>query len=58
LGRPALNKLKAVPSTRQMKVKLPFLEGAVITIVTDPGEAKRCYKKKPKDKGRNILCHV
>jgi len=27
LGRPALNRLGAVPSTRHMKMKLPSLEG-------------------------------
>jgi len=32
LGRPALNRFGALPSTRHMKVKLPSLEGAVITI--------------------------
>jgi len=44
LGRPALNRLKVVPSTRHMKVKLPSLEGTLITIVNVQGEAKRCYE--------------
>ena len=32
LGRPALNKLRAVESTRHMKMKLLDLKGTVITI--------------------------
>ena len=35
LGRPALNKIGAVASTRHMKMKSPFLEGTVITIKSD-----------------------
>jgi len=34
-----------------MKVKLPSLEGAVITIVSDQGEAKRCYEISLKTSG-------
>jgi len=30
LGRPTLNRIGAVPSTRHMKVKLPSMEGVVI----------------------------
>jgi len=51
LGRPALNRLRAVPSTRHMKVKLPSLEGAVIIIAFNQEEAKRCYKNNLKTKG-------
>jgi len=32
LGRPMLNRLGVVPSTRRMKLKLPSMEGVVITI--------------------------
>ena len=32
LGRPTLNRTGAVPSTRHMKVKLPSMEGMIITI--------------------------
>ena len=32
LGRPTLNRLGAVPSTRHMRMKLPDLTGKVITI--------------------------
>ena len=35
LGRPTLNRIGAVPSTRHMKVKLPSMEGVVITIRSD-----------------------
>jgi len=44
LGRPTLNRLGAVPSTRHMKMKLPDLTGRVITIKTDKKQAKRCYE--------------
>jgi len=32
LGRPSLNRFGVVASTAHMKMKLPFLEGGVITI--------------------------
>ena len=32
LGRLSLNKLGAVTSTKHMRMKLPFVEGKVITI--------------------------
>jgi len=51
LGRPALNRLGAVPSIRDMKVKLPSLEGAVITIASDQGETKKCYENSLRTKG-------
>ena len=35
LGRPTLNRIGGVPSTRHMKVKLPSMEGVVITIRSD-----------------------
>jgi len=34
-----------------MKVKLPSHEGAVITIISDQGEAKKCYENSLKMKG-------
>jgi len=37
LGRPALNKIGMVASTRHLKMKLPSLEGTVITIKSDGG---------------------
>ena len=42
LGRPTLNRLRAVASTRHMKMKLADLGGKVITIRSDQKEAKRC----------------
>ena len=51
LGRPALNRLGAVPSTKHMKLKLPYLEGIVITIASDQEEAKNCYENILKTKG-------
>ena len=32
-----------MPSTRHMKLKLPSMEGTVITIKSDQAEARRCY---------------
>ena len=50
LGRPTLNRLGAVPSTRHMKMKLPNLAGKVITIKSDQKDAKRCYYNNLKTK--------
>ena len=50
LGRPALNRIGAVASSRHMKMKLPSLGGAVITMKSDQKEAKRCYKNNLKTK--------
>ena len=50
LGRPTLNRLGAVPSTRHMKMKLPDLAGKVITIKSDQKEVKRCYENNLKTK--------
>jgi len=50
LGRPALNSLRAVASTRHVKMKLPDLGGTVITIKSDQKEAKRCYENNLKTK--------
>ena len=44
LGRPALNRLRAVASTRHMKMKLPDLSGKLIVIKSDQEEAQKCYK--------------
>jgi len=44
LGRPTLNRLGKVPSTRHMKMKLPDLTGKVITIKSNQKDAKRCYE--------------
>jgi len=50
LGRPALNRLRAVSSTRHMKMKLPDLSGKVIVIKSDQEEARKCYENRLKTK--------
>ena len=50
LGRPALNRLNAVASTRNMKMKLPDLSGKVIVIKSDQEEARKCYENSLKTK--------
>ena len=50
LGRPTLNRLRAVASTRHMKMKLSDLSGKVITIKSDQQEAKKCYENSLKTK--------
>ena len=50
LGRPMLNRLRAVASTRHMKMKFPDLGGKVIFIKSDKKEAKRCYENSLKTK--------
>jgi len=39
LGRPSLNRLGAVASTKHMKMKLPSLKGKVITIRSNQKDA-------------------
>ena len=50
LGRPTLNRIGAIASTRHMKMKLPSLKGTVITIKSDQKEAKKCYENSLKTK--------
>jgi len=50
LGRPMLNRLRAVALTRHMKMKLPDLGGKVITIKSNQKEVKRCYENSLKTK--------
>jgi len=50
LGRPTLNRIGAVASSRHMKVKLPSLDGTMITMKSDQKEAKRCYENNLKTK--------
>ena len=50
LGRPALNRLRAVASTRHMKMKFPDLSGKVIVIKSDQEEARKCYENSLKTK--------
>jgi len=56
LGRPTLNRTGAMPSTRHMKVKLPSMEGLIITIRSDQKEVKKCYENSLKNK--RSVCHV
>ena len=50
LGRPALNRTRALASTRHMKMKLASLQGFVITIKSDQKAAKKCYENNLKTK--------
>ena len=50
LGRPALNRLRGVSSTRHMKLKMPDLSDRVIVIKSDQHEAKKCYENSLKTK--------
>ena len=43
-GRPSLNRLGVVASTRHMKMKLPSLDGGVIVIKSDQKAAWKCYE--------------
>ncbi|XP_068475012.1 uncharacterized protein [Phaseolus vulgaris] len=55
LGRPALNRLRAVSSTRHMKMKLPDLSGKVIVIKSDQEEARKCYENSLKTKRGMVM---
>jgi len=50
LGRPTLNRIGAVASSRHMKIKLPSLEGTMITMKSDQKKAKWCYENSLKTK--------
>jgi len=50
LDRPALNRIEVVASSRHMKMKLPSLEGTVITMKSNQKKAKRCYENRLKTK--------
>jgi len=50
LGRTSLNRLRAVASTRHMKMKLPDLSGRVIMIKSVQEEARKCYDNSLKTK--------
>ena len=50
LGRPSLNRLGAVASTRHMKMRLPSLDGGVITIKYDQKTTRKCYESSLKSK--------
>jgi len=55
LGRPALNRFRAVSSTRHMKMKLPDLSGKVIVIKSDQEEARKCYENSLKTKRSVVM---
>ncbi|XP_068466383.1 uncharacterized protein [Phaseolus vulgaris] len=50
LGRPALNRMNAVASTRHRKMKPSDLSGKVIVIKSDQEEARKCYENSLKTK--------
>jgi len=50
LGRPLLNNLGAVASTKHMKMKLSSLEGRVITIGSNQKDARKCYESSLKSR--------
>nr|KYP34166.1 hypothetical protein KK1_044912 [Cajanus cajan] len=56
LGRPSLNKLRAIVSTPHLAMKFPSEEGTVITVHADQKTARECYfanlKVKPTPKPR------
>ena len=55
LGRPTLNRIGAIASTSHMKMKLPSLEGTMISIKSDQKEAKRYYENSLKTKRGCLL---
>jgi len=52
LGRPSLNRLRAIASTKHMKMKLPLLDGDVIIIKSDQKAARKCYESSLKNRRR------
>jgi len=58
LGRPSLNRLGAVASTKHMKMKLPSLERIVIVIKSDQKAVRKCYERNLKNKRRTYSTTV
>ena len=56
LGRPTLNRLGAMASTRHMKMKFPSLEGGVIIIKYDQKAVRKCYENSLKN--RRGVCTI
>jgi len=54
MGRPAVNRLRAVASTCHMKMKLSDLSGKVIVIKSNKEEARNCYENSMKHKERCV----
>ena len=52
LGRPSLNTLGAVVSTRHLVLKFPFSPTKVRVMHTDKKEARQCYNESLKKKGK------
>jgi len=57
LGRPTLNRIGVVPSTRHMKVKIPSMEGVVITIRSDKKGGKEVLRKQPQEQEIGMPCN-
>ena len=49
LGRSSLNRLGAVASMKHMKMKIPSLDGKVITIRSNQKDARKCYESSLKN---------
>ena len=58
LGRPSLNRLGVVASTKHMKMKLPSLEGKVITISSNEKDARKCYDSTLKNRKSYISARI
>jgi len=58
LGRPSLNRLGVVASTKHMKMKLPSLEGKVITIRSNEKDARKCYDSTLKNRKSYISARI
>ena len=50
-----MNILRAVSSTRHLKMKLPALSGKVIVIKSDQEEARKCYENNLKTKRSVVM---
>jgi len=56
VGRPSLNRLGTVASTRHMKMKLSSFEGVMIIIKSDQKASRKCYENSLKS--RREVCMV
>jgi len=55
LGRPSLNKLKAVVSTTHLKMKFPNSDSKMVTMRVDKKFARECHEKSLKTR-QSMYC--
>jgi len=58
LGRPSLNKLRAVVSTPHLKMKIPTNEGKIFMMSVNQEVAKKCYEDSLRIRQKDTYCVI